>query len=121
MADKSYLSWPFFDEAHRQVAARVETWCEANATLFEQCHSLPLDDACRTAVAALGKAGWLKYVVPKTYGGANIELDVRSICLIREALAQRSGLVEFCFAMQGLGVGPITLFGSEPLKKNVLP
>ena len=69
-------------------------------------------------VRTLGDAGWLKYVVPKAYGGAHEKLDVRSICLIRETLAQRSGLVEFCFALQGLGVGPITLFGSEEIKRE---
>ena len=121
MADKSYLRWPYFDESHRELATRLEAWCDSHTELFQQAHTLPLDDACRAIVSTLGKAGWLKYVVPKAYGGANESLDVRSICLIRESLAQRSGLVEFCFAMQGLGMGPVSLFGSEYLKKRVLP
>jgi acyl-CoA dehydrogenase len=121
MADRTYLHWPFFEGSHRELAERLHSWCEGNSQLFQQAYSLPLDDACRNIVATLGKAGWLKYVVPKAYGGIYETLDVRSICLIRETLAQRSGLVEFCFAMQGLGVGPITLFGSEALKNKVLP
>jgi acyl-CoA dehydrogenase len=121
VADKTYLSWPFFDDHHRKLAAEVDSWCSANGALFEDAHRLPLDEACRKTVSALGNAGWLRYVVPKAYGGVHERLDVRSICLIRESLAQRSGLVEFCFAMQGLGVGPITLFGSDEQKKKVLP
>lgn len=121
MGDKTYLTWPFFDDSHRKLVERLESWCEANPELFANANSLPLDEACRKIVHTLGKAGWLKYAVPKAYGGVNDKLDVRSICLIREALAQRSGLVEFCFALQGLGVGPITLFGSDELKKRILP
>src|SRR5437667_6800841 len=49
------------------------------------------------------------------------KIDVRSLCLIREALARRSGLADFAFAMQGLGSGAISLFGSPELKKKYLP
>ena len=48
-------------------------------------------------------------------------LDVRSICLAREILARRSGLIEVMFAMQGLGTGPITLFGDQAIRAKVLP
>jgi acyl-CoA dehydrogenase len=121
VADKTYLAWPFFDDSHRKLAADIEAWCDANETLFEDSHRLPVDEACRKVVSTLGSAGWLKYVVPKAFGGVHETLDVRSLCLIREALAQHSGLVEFCFALQGLGIGPITLFASDELKKKILP
>ena len=39
-------------------------------------------------------------------------LDVRALCLIRETLARHDGLADFAFAMQGLGMGAVTLFGS---------
>jgi len=48
-------------------------------------------------------------------------LDVRSICICRESFAQHSGLAEFVFAMQGLGSGPISLFGSDSLRTEYLP
>src|SRR3954469_11243112 len=121
MSDKTYLNWPFFEDAHRTLAANIERWCSENPALFEKAHSLPLDKACRIIVNTLGQAGWLKYVVPKPFGGIYERLDLRSICLIRESLAQRSGLVEFCFAMQGLGVGPVSMFGSDALKTGILP
>ena len=48
-------------------------------------------------------------------------LDVRTLCLAREILAFRDGLADFAFAMQGLGTGSISLFGSEELKRRYLP
>jgi acyl-CoA dehydrogenase len=72
-------------------------------------------------VAQLGGDGWLRYVVPKAYGGVFDRLDVRSLCLIRETIGRRSGLAEFAFAMQGLGSASISLFGSDELKRKYLP
>ena len=48
-------------------------------------------------------------------------LDVRSLALIRETLARHAGLADFAFAMQGLGSGTISLFGSEAQKRAWLP
>ena len=59
--------------------------------------------------------------VPGSHGGATEDLDVRSLCLIREILARRSGLADFCFVMQGLGTGAISLFGTDALKSRYLP
>jgi acyl-CoA dehydrogenase len=112
------LSWPFFDDGHRRFAAALTDW--ADATL----PSLPHDDidaACRARVKALGQAGFLKAVVPNEYGGFHPRLDVRTLCLAREILAARDGLADFAFAMQGLGTGSISLFGSPALKARYLP
>ncbi|HEX2454575.1 MAG TPA: acyl-CoA dehydrogenase family protein [Vicinamibacterales bacterium] len=118
MADSTYLSWPFFTDAHRSLQGKLCAWRDRE---FQ-----PKDDrdpaaACRAYVAQLGSAGWLKYTVPRAHGGALDALDVRSLCLIRETLGYASGLAEFAFAMQGLGSGPISLFGSEVLKRKYLP
>jgi len=73
-------------------------------------------------VAALGRGGWLRYAVPGgADGAAPARLDVRAFCVIRETLAYASGLAEFAFAMQGLGAGPISLFGSDALRQRWLP
>jgi acyl-CoA dehydrogenase len=112
------LTWPFFDEAHRRFAEELSQW--AKATL----RALPHDDvdaACRARVAALGKAGFLKASVPGAFGGLHDALDVRTLCLAREILAYHDGLADFSFAMQGLGTGSITLFGSQELKERYLP
>jgi acyl-CoA dehydrogenase len=47
--------------------------------------------------------------------------DVRSLALCRETLARHSGLADFAFAMQGLGAGPISLFGSDEQRAAWLP
>jgi acyl-CoA dehydrogenase len=113
----SYLQWPFFEAAHRTFAGDLQAWVSARPLAEEQNS----DDALRLWVRALGEAGWLRYTVPQAYGGALRGLDVRSLCLARERLAYRSGLADFAFAMQGLGSGPITLFGSEEQRARWLP
>jgi alkylation response protein AidB-like acyl-CoA dehydrogenase len=118
MPDRTYLAWPFFADAHRALARDVEAWRDRE---LSDAHDADPAAACRAYVAQLGRAGWLKYAVPRAYGGALDTLDVRSICLIRETLGYASGLAEFAFAMQGLGSGPISLFGSDALKKKYLP
>jgi acyl-CoA dehydrogenase len=44
--------------------------------------------------------------------GEGERLDVRSLCLIRETLARHDALADFAFAMQGLGMGAVSLFGT---------
>jgi acyl-CoA dehydrogenase len=115
--DSATLDWPFFAESHRQLAGDLGKWAKQEIT--EEI-SEDIDRACRSMVAKLGKAGWLKYVVPAKYGGVHEQLDVRSLCIVRETLARISGLADISFAMQGLGSGPISLFGSDSLKDQYL-
>lgn len=111
------LAWPFFTDDHRAFAASLRSW---SADLSSD-HPADIDAECRMLVRRLGDGGWLRHVVPAAYGGASERLDVRTLCLAREILARRSGLAEFAFAMQGLGAGPIAMFGSEQLKQRYLP
>jgi acyl-CoA dehydrogenase len=48
-------------------------------------------------------------------------LDVRTLALVREILARHAGLADFAFAMQGLGGGPISLFGTDAQRAQWLP
>ncbi len=118
MSDRSFLDWPFFDNSHRELSAELERWCEAN---LGAAHGEDVDAECRALVRALGQGGWLRYCVPAAYGGVHETLDVRSLCLIRETLARHHGLADFVFAIQGLGSGTISLFGSEVQKRSYLP
>ena len=111
MADQTFLSWPFFEDRHRALAQAVEAWAAAN---------LPVDNkdvaaACRTLVQKLGRDGFLKHTAPEP--DAPSPLDVRALCLIRETLARHDGLADFAFAMQGLGAGPISLFGTPEQRR----
>lgn len=110
------LELPFFDDSHRGLAREVLRWLGTRAQGLRT-----VDDETRWWVKALGEAGWLRYAVPAPYGGIHEHLDVRSICIIRDTLAFRSGIADFAFAMQGLGTGPISLFGSDAQKRAYLP
>ena len=119
MADRSFLGWPFFEEHHRTLEAGLSAWADAELPALIDHHDT--DGTCRRIVRALGAAGWLRACVSSPYGGLHPTLDVRSLSLIRETLAYREGLADFAFAMQGLGTGPISLFGTESQKRNWLP
>jgi len=122
--DESHLGWPFFDEAHRAWSRDVHAWCSTTlpSTVDEAVEDGSSVAACvRRVVRSLGEAGLLRACVPAAYGGLNANLDVRGLCLAREALANGSGLADFAFAMQGLGSAPITLFGDDMQKRRYLP
>lgn len=107
MPDRSFLSWPFLEDRHRDHAGRLEAWCARNLPVD---HS-DVDTACKNLVKVLGRDGWL---MPTAVDPANPQpLDVRTLCLTRETLARHDGLADFAFAMQGLGTGAISLFGNE--------
>ena len=112
--DRSFLDWPFFGPEHRAWEEDLAKW--ADAELPALVDHKDVDISCRRLVKALGEAGWLRATVPGDQG-----YDVRSLCLARETLAYRDGLADFAFAMQGLGAGPISLFGSDALKGRYLP
>jgi len=104
MSDTSFLSWPFFEDRHRELAGGLEDWCAANLPVDHG----DVDAACKGLVASLGAAGFLRH----SGAGIGEKLDVRSLCLIRETLARHDALADFSFAMQGLGMGAVSLFGT---------
>jgi len=106
MSDKSFLAWPFFEDRHRVLAKDIERWSAANLPV---AHG-DVDAACRELVMKLGRDGWLDHSAIEPTSPGN--LDVRTLCLIRETLARHDGLADFAFAMQGLGAGAISLFGT---------
>jgi alkylation response protein AidB-like acyl-CoA dehydrogenase len=113
------MQWPFFADEHRAFATSLREW--AARSLRHDGEHTDVDDECRTLVRSMGEAGWLRCVVPKAYGGTHDTLDVRSLCIARETLAHRSALADFSFAMQGLGAGPITRYGTPELARRYLP
>ena len=109
-----WLDWPFFEPHHRELAGRLERW--AKATIHD-VHPSDADYACRLLVSELGKAGFLKLCVAN---GSDAP-DVRSLAIARATLGRVHGLADFAFAMQGLGSGAISLFGSEAQRAEWLP
>jgi len=124
MTNSSHLDWPFLEPRHKALATELDRW--AGRILSDDPladHSVRVvDDACRKLVRQLGEGGWLKYAIGgAAYGASADTIDTRAVCLIRETLARHSGLADFAFAMQGLGSGAISIFGSHEQKQRYLP
>jgi len=109
-----WLDWPFLEDRHRDLHAKICEWCPAN---ISEHHDEDVDAACRKLVGSLGGAGFLKLCVAD---GDKLP-DVRSLAIARGLLASCSGLADFAFAMQGLGSGAISLSGSEAQRSGWLP
>jgi acyl-CoA dehydrogenase len=108
MPDRSFLHWPFFEPHHREFAAKLTDFLSRR----EVSNETHVDQHVRTWVRDLAAEGFLN---------ACIDLDVRRLCIAREILAYHDGLADFAFAMQGLGAGPITLFGNPEQQQQFLP
>jgi acyl-CoA dehydrogenase len=107
----AHYGWPFFEERHRELARKADSWAGRS---LGYAHGDNADRICRKTVQALGAARFLEHCVSETP-------DVRSIALLREIFAYHAGLADFSFVMQGLGSGPIVLAGTEAQKKAWLP
>jgi alkylation response protein AidB-like acyl-CoA dehydrogenase len=114
MTDKAYLAWPFFDGRHADLETALDRWAFDHV---RGLHGHDVDADCRRLVRLLGEGGWLRHAI----AGESESIDTRAICLIRETLARHNGLADFAFAMQGLGSGAISLFGSEGQRERYLP
>ena len=105
------LDWPFFDTRHRSLARELESWAAAN---LAASHTDDVEAEVRALVTKLGAAGFLGLTI------ADGALDVRSLAIARATLAYHSGLADFAFAMQGLGSGAISLFGTARQRAQYL-
>ncbi|MFI4998195.1 MAG: acyl-CoA dehydrogenase family protein [Hyphomicrobiales bacterium] len=117
--DQAFLRLPFFEERHRRFAQEVAAFAGGDVAGLVDHHDVDL--SCRRLVRALGEAGLLRHAVIAPHGGIGPTLDVRTLCLARETRASASGLADFAFAMQGLGSGPVSLFGTQEQKQRFLP
>lgn len=109
--DQTILALPLFEERHRQLARQLEEWVEAHQYLPAEFAHLSAAERGRRYVGILGQAGWLAYAVGADDSGQRPEM--RSVCLIREALAYLDDLLDFAFSIQGLGAAPIAWYGSD--------
>lgn len=112
MTARDITDLPFFAPEHRDLRRRAMAIAKDATSLIDH-HDV--DGSCRRLVKAFAKQGMLNLSVPDE------RHDVRSLCLIRESMAYEDGLADFAFAMQGLGSGPIVLFGTDEQKRRWLP
>jgi acyl-CoA dehydrogenase len=78
MLDRSFLHWPFFEERHRALAERLESWAAQHCAHIDH---RDVDAACRELVHKLGRDGWLKHTAPGD--DPSEKIDVRTLALIR--------------------------------------
>jgi acyl-CoA dehydrogenase len=100
----------FLDERHLALAERAAAFAASDLAPLPE----PVDDGAarqeaRRILTVLGSGGWLDPIG---------ERDWRGCCLVREALGASSPLADAVFALQGLGVVPILMAGSEALRKR---
>ncbi len=109
--DKFIDQLPFFTPEHLTVASDIQTFVaqEIEPRAAEERDS---EAQLREFVVALAEARVLSYAVA-TPGK---KLDVRALCLIREALSYSSPLADLAFVMQGLGTYAISLAATEHVR-----
>lgn len=106
---------PFIDDRHRALAERLSAWNIPHVDEEPDDFGPPV----RTMLRAFADEGLLDFIIPTGDGGLSV--DVRSICLIREILAYRSGgLADTAFVMQGIGTAPLWLAGGGALANEYL-
>src|SRR4051812_25716740 len=109
----SLWPWPFFDDRHKVLAGRLASW---TSPVQDEVPESGMAASCRSIARSLGEAGLLETVVPRDE--ANI--DVRSLCIAREAIAYHSALADSVIAMQGIGTGALWLHGTARQKARYL-
>ena len=80
--DRAHFDWPFFDDAHRALAADADRWATGasqrlsteadlrqNGRPADAYVQANVDAICRRQVASLGAAGLLRHCVPARFGG----------------------------------------------------
>ncbi len=100
----------FFEAPHRALGEELASRIPSRA------HDL--EDA-PAAARAMGEMGLYALLVPAASGGRAIDpsrpgaIDVRALCIAREALGYASPLADSIFAVQGLGSHPLVLATSS--------
>lgn len=108
--------WPFFDARHKGLAELLMAWRAPE--IDHESHDL--GPACRTLARSLGEAGLLQIALPRPAADGTIRMDLRALCLAREAIGYQSALADSVIAMQGIGSAAIWMHGTEPLKERYL-
>ena len=110
----------FWSRATRSWPSKLENWAHAQrlreASRQRRRRSVP-GTGSKTGRGRMAEVRDRRH----SYGAASEAIDTRALCIFRETLARHSGLADFAFALQGLGSGAITLFGTPEQKQNYLP
>ena len=100
--DRLINQLPFFNLEHQNLAQTVAQFVAGEIEPRAAESEEDVEGAARHFVSLLASTGILKFAVAET------KLDIRALCLIREALAYSSSLADLAFVMQGLGTYAIS-------------
>ena len=103
---------PFFSNEHREIAARMAEFAEREIEVRAGDDEHDADEALRSYVLLLAEHDLLRYAV----ASPGQPFDLRSFCMIREALSYSSSLADLAFTMQGLGTYAISLAATEHVR-----
>jgi acyl-CoA dehydrogenase len=118
--DAAYLALPFFEPRHVALAERIEDWCARNTALWEKPDRGP-ERTGRRILSALAADGWLAFLRPDAGTDATAGGDLRSLCLIRQALAYADDLADYAFSIQALSATPLLRHGNPHQRRRYLP
>ncbi|HSB60958.1 MAG TPA: acyl-CoA dehydrogenase family protein, partial [Vicinamibacteria bacterium] len=107
---------PYLEPRHEALADKVRDLGERHLRGMAQDESDPAGST-RSVAERLGASGILAAAVPPPHGA----MDLRSLVVVREALAYYSSLADTAFAMQGLGSYGVSLAGTDVQKSRWLP
>lgn len=112
----------FLDLRHHDLVRELDRWIPSGIADLEPADSdSEARERARTILERLGNAGWIRFALPEEHGGVPEGPDVRSCCLVREALAAASPLADAVYALQALGSTPLVIAGTAEQKARWLP
>ena len=102
---------PFFTPNHRNLAKDLLSFVDQQIepAAGEEGN---VEEQARHFINVLAKAGVLEHAV-----AIEPDLDIRTLCLIREGLAYASSLADLAFVMQGLGTYAISRAAPEHIRE----
>lgn len=111
---------PFFTEDHNALARKASKWATDNQKLLSSSTGHGEKAGCLELLKSLAKEDFLRYALPNQDAKGEMQVDVRSLCIVREALAYDSFLTDSLFVMQGLGTAPLWKHPDDAFKAPVL-
>src|SRR6266516_4738302 len=110
--DRFIETTPFFTPDQRTLAAQVAAFAAREIEPRARQEEADVDEHFRTYLGLLVQGELLRYALAIP----GRPLDLRALCLIREALAYSSSLADLAFVMQGLGTYAISQAAPEHVR-----
>lgn len=119
MTSRTPTTLPFFEPRHRELAESFCRWTASRLRPFEADEG---GDglAARKIFQMLAKDGWLAAAIDADPARPGPLIDLRTVCLMREALGYSSAIADVAFSEPWLAALVIAHCGSGPQKQHGL-